>query len=390
MSLFQNLHLRRYGLSVCTTFTFFIISCIAVSIPATAQLSSDKLVGQKNANVVDSMKSVDYPYLLPIWGKKVYQKGFKLPKSAGLSAQYLWQQSDIIINNLQVGFNNGQKFPLDEIIRFNSAVATTNGANIRPDFWILPFLNVYMILAKSKSTTAIDAGVYLPDETGWKEVTSFKTKADFNATTAGFGVTPTFGVGGFFVALDFNFTWSDIDALDDPAYVFVFGPRVGKNIKLSKANPDRTVALWVGGFTVKMANTTNGSLPFSDLFPLNEWEQRINNGNQKVAENQAKVDNWWASLTPVQQQNPVNVAKHNAANRALATFGGLLDKASQVTNNIQNGSVQYSLDKKPKDMWNFLIGSQFQLNRDWMLRLEYGFLTSRQQLIAGVQYRFNF
>jgi len=50
--------------------------------------------------------------------------------------------------------------------------------------------------------------------------------------------------------------------------------------------------------------------------------------------------------------------------------------------------VQYSLDKRPKDMWNFLIGSQYQYNKHWMIRCEVGLLGSRTQVIAGLQYRF--
>jgi hypothetical protein len=73
----------------------------------TAQYTTDKLIGEKHQETRDSLKTADYPYLLPIWGKRVAQKGFKLPKSAGLSAQYLYQQSDIVISDLKVGFNNG-------------------------------------------------------------------------------------------------------------------------------------------------------------------------------------------------------------------------------------------------------------------------------------------
>jgi hypothetical protein len=50
--------------------------------------------------------------------------------------------------------------------------------------------------------------------------------------------------------------------------------------------------------------------------------------------------------------------------------------------------VQYSIDKSPEDMWNFMVGGQYQLNKSWMARLEVGFLTSRTHVIAGVQYRF--
>src|SRR3954467_6917127 len=154
-----------------------LIGC-ALQATGFAQNTTDKLIGKKNAQEIDSMKTAEYPYLLPIWGKKVAQKGFKLQKSAGLSAQYIYQNSDIIINNLQIGFNNGPKYNLDEIVRFDKAQTTTNGVNIRPDIWILPFLNVYAIFAKSKTATAINAGVYIPDSGNtWNKITTIDTKA---------------------------------------------------------------------------------------------------------------------------------------------------------------------------------------------------------------------
>jgi hypothetical protein len=39
-------------------------------------------------------------------------------------------------------------------------------------------------------------------------------------------------------------------------------------------------------------------------------------------------------------------------------------------------------------MWNFIIIAQFQINRHLMVRVEYGFLGTRQQVITGLQYRF--
>jgi len=353
-----------------------------------SQYTTDKVIGKKNAETIDSLKTADYPYLLPIWGKKVTQKGFKLPKSAGISVQYLWQESDIIINNLQVGFNNGPKYNLDQIVRFDKAQTTSNGVNIRPDFWLLPFLNIYAVFAKSKTSTAINAGVWIPDSSEWKRIATIDTKANFDATTFGFGMTPTVGVGGFFMALDMNVTWSDINALEKPAFAFVFGPRLGKSITWAN-HPEKTLAIWAGGFRIKLNTGTSGSLNASDLFPVDEWGKKIDTGYMKIAESQQQVDSWWNGLSPVEQKNPVNIAKHETANAALEKFGNVLNAASQAVTNAGNSTVQYSLDKKPKDMWNFIIGSQFQINRSWMIRAEYGFLGSRSQFIGGLQYRFN-
>ena len=361
--------------------------CIYSSINAQTTITN-KLVGEKHAETIDSLKTADYPYLLPIWGKKVAQKGFKLPKSAGFSAQYIYQQSDILISDLQVGFNNGPKYNLDEIVRFDNAVATSNGINIRPDIWVFPFLNVYAIFAKSKTSTAIDAGVWIPDSSTWHKILDLNTKANFDATTYGIGLTPTFAVSGFFVILDMNFSWSDISALSKPAFVSVFGPRIGKNITWAQ-HPDRSWAIWVGGFRVKLNSSTSGNISTADLFPVDEWGKKIDTGYMKAADSQQKVDAWWDGLTPAEQKSPVNVAKHETADAALAKAGGLLNAASQAVTNAGSSSIQYSLQKTPKDKWNFLIGTQFQINRSWMIRAEYGFLGTRTQFIGGIQYRFN-
>jgi hypothetical protein len=351
-----------------------------------AQYTADKIVGKKNEHEIDSMKLVDYPYLLPIWGQKVIHKGYNLPYSAGMSMQYLWQQSEVVIDNLQIGFNNGPKYNMDQLVRFDKAQTTTNGINIRPDFWLFPFLNVYGIFSKSKTSTAINAGLWLPDSTAWHKVVDFSTKANFDATTYGFGLTPTIGISGYFLALDMNFTWTDIEELDKPAFAFIFGPRLGKNFTFK--NPQRNLAVWIGGFRVSLNSGTSGSLNASELFSLEQWTNKIDSGYTKVESSQQKVDSWWEQLTPAEQKNPVNIAKYQTANAALSTAGKFLDGASQIVSGAGAATIQYSLDKRPKDKWNFVIGSQFQLNKSWMIRVEYGFLGTRQQFIGGLQYRF--
>ena len=61
---------------------------------------------------------------------------------------------------------------------------------------------------KAKTSTEINAGVWIPDTANvWNEVTSFSSKANFDATGIGIGMTPTLGVGGGWIALDMNMTW---------------------------------------------------------------------------------------------------------------------------------------------------------------------------------------
>ncbi len=353
-----------------------------------AQVYSDKIVGKKNTALADSIKTKPYPYVLPIWGAKAAKLGFDLPYSAGMSVQYVWQESDLIIDNLQVGFNNGPKTNLDQVIRFNNARSTATGVNFRPDIWLFPFLNVYGLFAKAQPSTAVDYGIWVPDGSGtWKEVVALNSKANFDATTVGFGLTPTIGVGGGWLALDMNFAWSSIAALKDPAYTFIFGPRMGKTFRFHK-HPERNIAFWAGGFRLKLNSGTEGSLNVSDVLPIDQLQAQLAQGYQRVGDAQASVDSWWAGLTPQQQANPVNKARYETANQALAKAGSFLNSASAAVDKASQGTVQYSLDKRPKDMWNFVVGTQFQYNKHVMLRVEYGFMGSRTQLITGLQYRF--
>jgi hypothetical protein len=368
------------------TFLVLIIALIMVS-QSFGQVYTNKEVGKKNEALIDSLKVTEYPYLLPIWGAKVASKGYDLPYSAGVSLNYFQQESSLIIDNLFVGFNNGPMYNLDEIIRFNEATATAGALTVRPDVWILPFLNIYGVLGKAKTSTIIDAGVWLPDTASvWSEITTFSTTANFDATSFGFGMTPTIGVAGGWMALDMNVVWTDVSALDKPVFTFVFGPRAGKTFKLKK--PERNIAFWAGGFRVKFTSETKGSLDLSEIADTDELQGKVDQGFENVNEKSAQVETWWGELTPVEQKNPVNIAKYETANRTLTAASNLLTSVDGALNDDQTATVQYSLDKNLKDAWNFVIGSQFQLNKHWMFRAEYGFLGSRKQVMGGLQYRF--
>jgi hypothetical protein len=245
---------------------------------------------------------------------------------------------------------------------------------------------VYGIFGKAEASTDVSFGVWIPDSTNTeKEIFSTSTVVDFNTSTFGFGITPTIGVGGGFIALDMNMAWTDVPQLSKPARSFVFGPRFGKNFKFK--NKERSLAVWVGGFRVSISSNTEGSIALSEVFPT-DFGSKIDVGYAKVEDAQVQVDTWWAGLTPTEQRNPVNVAKYNSANSVLAKAGQVLNAAETAVNNLETATVQYSMDKQVKDPWNFIVGSQFQLNKHWMIRAEVGFLGSRTQGLAGLQYRF--
>ena len=366
---------------------FLVVMFFACASAAHAQVFTNKEIGKKNQALADSLKQSHWPYVLPIWGAKATSRGFNLPLPAGFSVQYFGQRSDLVIDNLMVGFNNGPMHDLDGIVRFDKAKSSSDGISLRPDIWLYPFLNIYGIFGVSAASTDVGYGLWLPDSSGREQqVVHLNTKVDFTAATLGFGLTPTIGVGGGWLALDMNFTWTDVPQLSKPAQSFVFDPRMGKSFKLRR--PDENINLWAGGFRLAINTGTTGSIPLSDALPIDQWQASVEQAQAEVVKRNAEVDAWWNSLTPAQKAEPANIARYQASKAALARAGTFLENADQAVAHAGSSTVDYSIDKHPADMWNLLVGGQYQLNKSWMFRLEVGFLTSRTHLISGVQYRF--
>jgi hypothetical protein len=84
-----------------------IILTLLVSHQLKSQVYTNKEVGNKNKDLIDSLKNTEYPYALPIWGAKAAKLGFNLPYSAGIGVYYFWQKSDLVLSDLVFGFNNG-------------------------------------------------------------------------------------------------------------------------------------------------------------------------------------------------------------------------------------------------------------------------------------------
>ena len=75
---------------------FFILIITASISQLFGQVYTNKEVGKKNVEKIDSIKAEPYPYQLPIWGSKAAALGYTLPLSAGFSVNYF----NIISNDL--------------------------------------------------------------------------------------------------------------------------------------------------------------------------------------------------------------------------------------------------------------------------------------------------
>lgn len=331
------------------------LSIFFLSYSVSAQFATRR-VSKKEAAYTDSLKQVNYDYIFPILGQKTYKAGFDIPYPIGIMANYIWMNQGILIDNMQLGISTegGLDIPLTPIdfIQFGDNSNKSYAINFRPDIWVFPFLNVYGLFGKGRSETTVNLTAPVP----------LTSVVEQGLTTTGVGLMGAFGVGPVWVSLDGNWTWNKPELLDKAVGVAVFGVRVGHTFVFDQ-HPERNVAIWGGAMRVRMESNTVGQIRLGDAIPVEDM-------NAKGQE----INDYWDGLTPVEKLDPANIVVKAIGDRLLVSEG--------------NAIIKYGMDKQVLQEWNGVIGAQFQYNKRWMLRTEWGLIGDRKSALASLNYRF--
>lgn len=300
----------------------------------------------------DSLKAMDYNRTFPILGKQAYKKGYDVQFPWGFSAVYFTQTQEINITRTSIGFNGGKKVDISKYIDFGPTVATTNAYTVRPDLWVLPFLNIYGIVGAG--TTKTEVNLLQP--------VGISTTQHFNAKSFGFGATIAGAVGPIFIAWDNNYNFADIEAIVEPIPAFNSSLRVGHNFR-SYTKPERMFSVWGGVFYQSLQSNTEGSITINSIFP--------DVGNGATIEYMRT----WAADLPL--------AQRVVANQIIDAIEQKLEGAD-----IGNKTIDYTLDKEVAGPFNLIFGAQYQFNKNWILRTELGVFGKRSQFLLNLNYRF--
>jgi hypothetical protein len=336
---------------------FFMLPSVRAQMGGVAKITSEK----RRQQLIDSLKNTPYPYVFPILGDKVRKKGITLPLPHGIMVNYLPGTQNIAMSDLAVGFNHESKYDLSEIVTFENVKANMQIVNVRPDTWVLPFLNIYGLAGYASG----DINVHL------SAPVDFTTVQKVQGPFFGLGAMLTGAISGIFIANDYNYSWSFNERLDKPATIFMTGLRAGPVIRF-KEKREMNVTFW-GGFAYSSLNSkTTGSIDFKDVFT---------DAGTNMDEAQAKLDAWY--------QEAYDGARTESKKEAIQA---LYDKTSgaitRIKNGVDAGSIQYEMQKSFNKPFNCLAGAQWQINNVWQLRSEYQFLGDRKLLLLSVMYRF--
>ena len=343
---------KIYQISILTMLSFLLMTQ-----HSNAQYTSKKL-NKKHQAYNDSLKNVEYNYIFPIWGQEAYKKGFDIPYPIGMMTNFLWMDQELVIDNMQLGLKTDSlDIPMTAIdfIEFGDNKNTSYAFNVRPDVWVLPFLNVYGLFGYGKSHTEVNLVAPV----------ALKSVVDQGIRTLGIGVMGAGGIGPLWFSVDANFTWNKPELVEEPTRVNILGLRLGHTF-LSKNRPDRNFAIWAGGMRLKMSTETVGAITMAEALPQETWDRA-----------DEIVENYWDWY-----DNEATVKQKIAADKVLTPIVDRLENADG------DAVVAYGMDKQTKQMWNGVIGMQYQLNKHWQFRTEGGIIGDRKSFLFSVNYRF--
>lgn len=303
----------------------------------------------------DSLKHMDYPYTFPFLGKGAYKKGYDIQFPWGVGLAYYAQKQTVLIPSTTIAFNDNDPIDLSDVIKYGSIENETWATTIRPNLWVLPFVNVYGIFGVGHSSTKVPL----------VKPIDFTTTQNFDVKSAGIGITLAGGFRQIIFIVDQNMNWADLEAFVEPVPAYNLDVRIGHNF-VNPRRADRGVTIWAGAFYQQIQADTKGTIHMSDLFPGLTPEKK-----QEIQED---LQQWYDNLTPIQQAivEPIieNIADY---------FEG---------RNPGDATITYKLDKKLAGPWNLIFGAQYQHNKHWQIRMEVGTFGERSQFLLNLNYAF--
>ncbi len=292
----------------------------------------------------DSLTTVEYPYIFPLFGEGLVRKGFELPLPLGINITYYQHTLDVIVDQVALGLGENQLVPLG-FVEFDNVVNKARTVNARLDLWLLPFLNIYGVVGYAESDAKVILSAPFP----------FETAVDFNGWDYGGGAVVAFGVQGFWATANGNLAWTDMKDYKNPIRATVLSFRLGRTLHFIK---DRDFQIWLGAMYQDPESEVAGQFLLADVITeelAGQFEDYY-------------LSSWYNALTPEEQQ-------------FVDAFVQTMMQASADTR------LDYEVVQNPEQVWNMIAGAQLELSRRWSLEAEAGLLGSRTSFMMNLNYR---
>ncbi len=336
-----------------------------IAILLTVFLLTSSLFGQD----IDSTQiGKEYPYALPILGKKAYARGFKLQLPYGLSVGTIFNKQGLVLENFEMAIadpgtpnSDLDYLSLDGILDFGPSEGRINTLNFRGDAWVFPFLAVGGYYGRVWGEQTISFSVVGSD--------LFYSTTDIEGQYYGLNLLGLAPLGPVILMADYSWSWTTNKRLDKPVLVKVSGMRLVRRIMTK--TPDRFFAVWAGAQFQNLQSRTSGNIPFDEALGITEEDKQA-------------LDDYWTSF----RDGSIPNRDGQFWDDLTLTERLLAEAAYNLVSGVVDDDVYYQFDKRLEYDWQMLLGVNYQHNQKWQFRSEYGFLKSKQQLMFMASYRF--
>jgi hypothetical protein len=278
---------------------------------------------------------VIWQHSLPFFAQDVLDLGFELPNTYGIAIIPNKIEQDIILSNLKLGANNNELSDV-EFVQFGTGKVDNKNVQIKVDAWIFPFLNVYATYGKMRGSTDIPVGV---EGKGLLELLGIDcTRAIFQeACSRRFAAIATPEYKGSNYSLGFNLAvgWDKFFATLPVTYAVTdlnilqddaIAIQISPRLGISAvAGGWGTISTFIGATYLKADVTVNGDITFD--------------------------------TSGIDTLNDTSILK-------------------------------FRVDQENADKFNYLIGFNWDIDRNWSIHTEAGFGGSRTNVISSITYRF--
>ena len=275
---------------------------------------------------------------LPFLAQKVIDLGFDLPNPYGVSLIGARIRQDLVLDGLEVAIDGGEREPIDWV-DFGQPSAEQSTVQAKADAWIFPFMNLYAIAGRIDGKANLQLGV--PGD----ELLGF------------------LGLGA------------------------LCNPPIGQPIEICRRTLTTDARLSYNGNNVGVGiNLAMGWDRFFVTIPMTYVWSDVN-----------LVD---TTIEALNISPRLGVTGDVGEMGVIAAFIGAtyLDADIDLTGSFSfdtsgvpglgdSTTLDFKINQRNKDKWNYLVGANWDISRHWSVMVEAGVGGSRENLITGFTYR---
>lgn len=283
--------------------------------------------GIENANKQKVNPIVNIP---PIFGNNARKEGNELSLPFGIGIYSIYYDQKYIASNLSLSADSSSITARADSIYQSTSTYEFKG-QIRPNLWVLPFLNVYGIFGYTKGVISpnlvvpyiVVENIPVIDSIIIDTTFEIHDRIEYLGPTYGIGATFSMGFNYLFFMADYNYSVTNPEDIDENLHNHFFSPKIGVFVGNKKSSSFG--ALWIGSMFISNDQSFSGKLNVEDITP-----------------------------------------------ELVFLFGEDANYSGKIT---------------ASNRWNFLVGASWVFNSHHHIVLEAGFM-ERQQVSLGYDFRF--